>query len=92
VGDKPRSWFCHNTERGINYSLITNVLINDLLSIVIKFKMTKTQQVLAAKFHPHIMCPHIYNFSLPNPCLLTQTAANTSANSYDKHKKIPQWW
>jgi hypothetical protein len=63
------------------------VFINDLLSTVIKFKMTKTQQVLAAKFHPHIMCPHIYNLSLPNPCLLTQTAANTSVNSYDKHKK-----
>ena len=29
------------------------MFINDLLSTVIKFKMTKTQHVLAAQFYPH---------------------------------------
>lgn len=41
-----------------------NVFINDLLSTVIKFKLKKTQNILAAKFYSHIISPHIYNLSL----------------------------
>jgi len=64
VGDRPRSLFCHNTEGEIYYPLIMNVFINDLLSTVIKFKLKKTQNILAAKFYSHIISPHIYNLSL----------------------------